>query len=307
MRSKEFVFESKTIKSEKPRNFVAKNAKMGGAGAHKDKKKAVKQGEVKHKKKEVDTMEAKDVSKIERLETLISELEKLMPAVTEAQKNHYVFEEMESEVRAIAEAAKSLNDSSATTDITDAVEEAVERMRQTNAAIYEIERTLKGLIKSANYWLEDARDEEQYEARFGENSDSLEEAKSEQSKLSGATPAPAPNPYLKDIFMRHIDEVKKFVKYEKLDPTGPMYQELYEYFANEIPESVRRSPWRLQLRIEKMIAPYAKFYADQKLMNGQGIEEGKKKGVDGKACWDGYRYAGTENGKDKCVPVKKKK
>lgn len=29
---------------------------------------------------------------------------------------------------------------------------------------------------------------------------------------------------------------------------------------------------------------------------------GKKKGADGKACWDGYRYAGTENGKDKCVP-----
>ena len=34
----------------KPRNFVAKNAKMGGAGQHKDKKKAVKQGNVKHKK-----------------------------------------------------------------------------------------------------------------------------------------------------------------------------------------------------------------------------------------------------------------
>jgi hypothetical protein len=27
----------------------------------------------------------------------------------------------------------------------------------------------------------------------------------------------------------------------------------------------------------------------------------KKKGIDGKACWDGYRYVGTEDGKDKCV------
>ena len=27
----------------------------------------------------------------------------------------------------------------------------------------------------------------------------------------------------------------------------------------------------------------------------------KKKGVDGKACWKGYRYAGTKNGKDICV------
>jgi len=36
----------------KPRNFVAKNATTAGAGAHKDKKKAAKQGEVKHKNKD---------------------------------------------------------------------------------------------------------------------------------------------------------------------------------------------------------------------------------------------------------------
>ena len=29
----------------------------------------------------------------------------------------------------------------------------------------------------------------------------------------------------------------------------------------------------------------------------------KIKGIDGKACWKGYRYAGTENGKDKCVSI----
>jgi hypothetical protein len=29
----------------------------------------------------------------------------------------------------------------------------------------------------------------------------------------------------------------------------------------------------------------------------------KIKGADGKACWDGYRYNGTENGKDKCVEI----
>lgn len=28
---------------------------------------------------------------------------------------------------------------------------------------------------------------------------------------------------------------------------------------------------------------------------------GKEQGADGKACWKGYKYAGTENGKDKCV------
>jgi len=31
----------------------------------------------------------------------------------------------------------------------------------------------------------------------------------------------------------------------------------------------------------------------------------KKKGADDKACWEGYRFAGTENGKDKCVKIKK--
>jgi hypothetical protein len=31
--------------------------------------------------------------------------------------------------------------------------------------------------------------------------------------------------------------------------------------------------------------------------------ESKIKGADGKACWDGYRYNGTEDGKDSCVKV----
>ena len=32
-------------------------------------------------------------------------------------------------------------------------------------------------------------------------------------------------------------------------------------------------------------------------------KDGKEQGVDGKACWKGYRHAGTEDGKDKCVPM----
>jgi len=32
----------------------------------------------------------------------------------------------------------------------------------------------------------------------------------------------------------------------------------------------------------------------------------KKKGSDGKACWEGYRYGGTNpDGSDKCIKVKK--
>ena len=44
MRAKDF------IPASKPRNFVAKNQKTAGAGAHKDKKRAEKQGDSKHKK-----------------------------------------------------------------------------------------------------------------------------------------------------------------------------------------------------------------------------------------------------------------
>ena len=48
MKAKEF------IPAPKPRNFVAKNQKTAGAGAHKDKKRAEKQGDVKHKGKQYD-------------------------------------------------------------------------------------------------------------------------------------------------------------------------------------------------------------------------------------------------------------
>jgi hypothetical protein len=33
------------------------------------------------------------------------------------------------------------------------------------------------------------------------------------------------------------------------------------------------------------------------------IKKNKIKGADGKACWDGYRYNGTKNGKDDCVKI----
>jgi hypothetical protein len=31
----------------------------------------------------------------------------------------------------------------------------------------------------------------------------------------------------------------------------------------------------------------------------------KKKGSDGKVCWEGYRYGGTVNGRDVCNKMKK--
>ena len=56
MKAKEF------IPASKPRNFVAKNQKTAGAGQHKDKKKAEKQGDVKHKGKQFDESSLKELS-----------------------------------------------------------------------------------------------------------------------------------------------------------------------------------------------------------------------------------------------------
>jgi hypothetical protein len=55
MKAKEFIIENKKSEISKPRNFVAKNAMKttSGAGAHKDRKKAEKQGDLKHKKDKV--------------------------------------------------------------------------------------------------------------------------------------------------------------------------------------------------------------------------------------------------------------
>lgn len=38
----------------------------------------------------------------------------------------------------------------------------------------------------------------------------------------------------------------------------------------------------------------------------QTNQQGKKVGADNKACWSGYKYSGTVNGRDVCTPVKKK-
>ncbi len=56
MKIRQIISEAKVttkVPTSKPRNFVAKNAIQSGAGVHKDKKKAAKQGDVKHKNKEI--------------------------------------------------------------------------------------------------------------------------------------------------------------------------------------------------------------------------------------------------------------
>ena len=64
-------------------------------------------------------------------------------------------------------------------------------------------------------------------------------------------------------------------------------------------------PQEKQVTKELKTGPAAHFTPkDAHVKRGQFVGgESKKKGADGKACWDNYRYNGTENGKDKCVKV----
>ena len=58
---------TKKIEPSKPRNFVAKNMTTSGAGAHKDKKKAEKQGDVKHKGKQYELSENENFNEYQQM------------------------------------------------------------------------------------------------------------------------------------------------------------------------------------------------------------------------------------------------
>jgi hypothetical protein len=66
-----------SIEPSKPRNFVAKNAINSGAGAHKDKKKAMKQGDTKHKK--LDYAESLELQLNQKLKE--NKLDEFLPAL----------------------------------------------------------------------------------------------------------------------------------------------------------------------------------------------------------------------------------
>ena len=73
MRAKDFVPTSK------PRNFVAKNQKTAGAGAHKDKKRAEKQGDVKHKAKQYEEGVAEGSSESVSLRDMVDVVDRHYP------------------------------------------------------------------------------------------------------------------------------------------------------------------------------------------------------------------------------------
>lgn len=87
------------------------------------------------------------------------------------------------------------------------------------------------------------------------------------------------------------------------------YCSKHEETCKEI-NSIKKQKDQSNMLIQRITKGGESFYRkgqDGKLYKTkEEAESGKKKGVDGKACWEGYRYAGTKNGKDKCVKVKGK-
>ena len=167
------------VKPEQPRNFVAKNAVMSGAGPHKDKKKAVKQGDVKHKKKELavaeDATTPDSAARIAEIETHIAHLEKLLPSVIKISRdNHYVFEEIQSDIGIIENAVEELGD--VAYDMKDAIEQAVEAVRHANGSLFNLEKTMKELIRHANMEIEDIEASDEWERRYGNGAEKTEES-----------------------------------------------------------------------------------------------------------------------------------
>jgi hypothetical protein len=94
-------------------------------------------------------------------------------------------------------------------------------------------------------------------------------------------------------------------------PIGPAKEkrvnDLFDKGQVEMPIILKTSQglWLIGGKTRLGTANYVKgLPAKVWLISGeQGVAEEKQKGVDGKACWNNYRYNGTENGKDKCVKV----
>ena len=78
--------KAKGVEPPKPRNFVAKNAINTGAGAHKDKKKAVKQGDVKHKHKEIAETSEHKLSLMLEMASVQSQINELKQSTKDSYK-----------------------------------------------------------------------------------------------------------------------------------------------------------------------------------------------------------------------------
>ena len=136
------------------------------------------------------------------------------------------------------------------------------------------------------------------------------EAKKESPDFSTLSREDQDGLFLGDKMNKNKTESKEFYDLVKNDGTPPTSDEIFEFWGKN---HKRLFVYKIQTRGGEQTVKYTydKLPADKKALElkkwkagtkNKFKKGGKKKGSDGRACWDGYRYAGTENGKDKCVP-----
>lgn len=160
MKAKEF------IPTSKPRNFVAKNQKTGGAGAHKDKKKAAKQGDQKHKGRQFN--ESEETRNQSSIQKEISQLEKQIDTVrsaTSKAKNitrevkYFDFTDIIVRIKSLAEeAGVDMSDfESRVDDVNQAVSAVQSAVYGLDDVFVDLYRTLETRLSDLEYELEDMK------------------------------------------------------------------------------------------------------------------------------------------------------
>ena len=103
--------------------------------------------------------------------------------------------------------------------------------------------------------------------------------------------------YMKSTKTQNMDESLESLKKKKAD------------IEDKMDRIVKRGG--KVLRSDPLYQQYNKVITDIKKAKNASVNEEKQKGVDGKACWKGYKRMGTKmkGGKrvDNCVPIKGKK
>ena len=92
-----------------------------------------------------------------------------------------------------------------------------------------------------------------------------------------------------------------------------LFKEFYEKYESALNEELAENPVE-EYTLQDIVNMVREGMSDEDIVAALGVnlQEGKVKGVDGKSCWKGKRYAGKEKKadgtyKDICVPIKSKK
>jgi hypothetical protein len=288
----------------KPRNFVAKNAiaTTSGAGAHKDKKKAEKQGDVKHKKKEHELAES---------------------------ASSYYYEKLADELFALN---PNLDTSGRADEVLNAafpliVRDLGSKKRANNLLNYDQDFpsdfvSAYGELQRANKtkMVQDRKTGKMYDpdVEFDKlkNSDDFQAQMKRMAQKEGVTEGSAHGYNVVKWYKKSGGDQLKLTRWLRKEAGLPNDDDIYfddadlVYGDKTIVRDALVDPNLKFIDLLNAVAQATGGSAKQKVQGvyrEQGVAEEKQKGVDGKACWDGYKRMGTKKkgGKtvDNCVPM----